>query len=62
MFLDITKQKEVGWRGQVRRVNAERAAVHLHGKKFNIFEQYEPCIVTMNNEFSPIVLWLELSQ
>jgi hypothetical protein len=21
-----------------------------------------PCIVSMNNEFSPVVLWLELSQ
>jgi hypothetical protein len=49
-------------RDQVSRVDGERAAVHLLSKKFDILSSMSPCIVSMNNEFSPVVIWLELSQ
>jgi hypothetical protein len=49
-------------RDQVSRVDGERAAVHFLCKKFGILISVSPCIVSMNNEFSPVVLWLELSQ
>jgi hypothetical protein len=32
------------------------------GKRSAFLSNVSPCIVSMNNEFSPVVLWLELSQ
>jgi hypothetical protein len=49
-------------RNQVSRVEGERAAVHFLRENLDSFEQCEPLHVIMNNEFSPVVLWLELSQ
>jgi hypothetical protein len=49
-------------RDQVSRMDGERAAVHFLCKKFGILINVSPCIVSMNNEFSPVILWLELSQ
>jgi hypothetical protein len=31
-------------------------------KSSTLLSSVSPCIVSMNNKFSPIVLWLELSQ
>jgi hypothetical protein len=31
-------------------------------KRSTFLSSVSPCIVSMNNEFSPLVLWLELSQ
>jgi hypothetical protein len=49
-------------RDQVNRVDGERAAVHFLLKMFDILNSVSPFIVSMNNEFSPVVLWLALSQ
>jgi hypothetical protein len=49
-------------RDQVSRVDGERAAVHFLCKNLIFLSSVSPRIVSMNNEFSPVVLWLELSQ
>jgi hypothetical protein len=46
-------------RDQVSRVDGERAAVRFLCKEFDIFSS---CVVSTNNNFSPVNLWLELSQ
>jgi hypothetical protein len=43
-------------------VDWERAAVHHLRKSSTFLSSVSFCIVSMNNEFSPVVLWLELSQ
>jgi hypothetical protein len=49
-------------RGQMSRVDGERAAVHFLRTEFDILRSVSPCIVGVNNDFSPVVLWLELGQ
>jgi hypothetical protein len=49
-------------RDQISRVDGERAAVQLLAKSSTFLSSVSPCIVSTNNEFSPVVLWLELSQ
>jgi hypothetical protein len=49
-------------RDQGSRVDGERAAVHFLRKNSTFLSSVSPCIVSMNNEFSLLVLWLELSQ
>jgi hypothetical protein len=44
------------------RVDGERAAVHFLRTKFDILRSVSSCIVSMNNDFSPVVLWLELGK
>jgi hypothetical protein len=46
-------------RDQVSMVDGERVAVHFLRKSSTFLSN---CIVSMNNEFSPVVRWLELSQ
>jgi hypothetical protein len=49
-------------RYQMSGVDEERAAVHFLRKSSTFLSSVSPRIVSMNNEFSPVVLWLELSQ
>jgi hypothetical protein len=49
-------------RDQVSMVDDERTAVHFLRKSSTFLSNVSSCIVSMSNEFSPVVLWLELSQ